>query len=29
MNHPHAHYFVYSLPPGGAQASLAAARREA
>ncbi len=26
---PHAHHFVYSLPPDGAQASLGAARREA
>jgi hypothetical protein len=26
---PHAHHFVYSLPPEGAQASLGAARREA
>jgi hypothetical protein len=26
---PHAHHFVYSLPPEGAQASLEAARREA
>jgi len=28
-NRPHAHHFVYSLPPEGAQASLGAARREA
>ncbi len=27
--YPHAHHFVYSLPPEGAQASLGAARREA
>jgi len=26
---PHAHHFVYSLPPEGASASLGAARREA
>jgi hypothetical protein len=26
---PHAHHFMYSLPPEGAQASLGAARREA
>jgi hypothetical protein len=26
---PHAHHFVYSLPPEGAVASLGAARREA
>ena len=26
---PHAHHFVYSLPPEGAHASLGAARREA
>ncbi len=26
---PHAHHFVYSLPPEGAQASLGTARREA
>jgi len=26
---PHAHHFVYPLPPEGAQASLGAARREA
>jgi 8-amino-7-oxononanoate synthase len=26
---PHAHHFVYSLPPEGAQATLGAARREA
>jgi hypothetical protein len=26
---PHAHHFVYSLPPEGAQAALGAARREA
>jgi hypothetical protein len=25
---PHAHHFVYSLPPEGALASLGAARRE-
>ena len=25
---PHAHHFVYSLPPRGAQVSLGAARRE-
>ncbi|MDR6858114.1 hypothetical protein J2W96_004440 [Variovorax guangxiensis] len=29
MDCPHAHHFVYSLPPEGAQASLEAARREA
>ena len=29
MPYPHAHHFVYSLPPEGAQASLGAARREA
>ncbi len=29
MLYPHAHHFVYSLPPEGAQASLGAARREA
>ncbi|MDB5892811.1 MAG: hypothetical protein JWQ88_342 [Rhodoferax sp.] len=29
MMYPHAHYFVYSLPPEGAQASLGAARRKA
>jgi hypothetical protein len=28
MNSFHAHHFVYSLPPEGAQASLGAARRE-
>lgn len=28
MHHPHAHHFVYSLPPEGALASLGAARRE-
>jgi hypothetical protein len=26
---PHAHHFVYSLPPGGALASFEAARQEA
>jgi len=26
---PHAHHFVYSLPPEGAQASLGAIQREA
>jgi hypothetical protein len=26
---PHAHHFVYSLPPEGAQASLGAAQRKA
>ena len=26
---PHAHHFVYSLPPEGAHAPLGAARREA
>ncbi len=26
---PHAHHFVYSLPPEGAPASLGAARQEA
>ena len=26
---PHAHHFVYSLPPEGAQASFEAARQEA
>ncbi len=25
---PHAHHFVYSLPPEGVRASLGAARRE-
>ena len=25
---PHAHHYVYSLPPEGAQASLGTARRE-
>ncbi len=29
MLYPHAHHFVYSLSPEGAQASLGAARREA
>jgi hypothetical protein len=29
MYHPHAHHFVYSLPPEGAQASFGAARQEA
>lgn len=28
MQNPHAHHFVYSLPPEGAQVSLGAARRE-
>ncbi len=28
MKRPHAHHFVYSLPPEGAQASLGAARQE-
>ena len=28
MTSPHAHHFVYSLPPKGAQASLGAAQRE-
>jgi len=28
MHRPHAHHFVYSLPPEGALASLGAARRE-
>jgi hypothetical protein len=27
MNSPHAHHFVYSLPPKGAQTALGAARR--
>jgi len=29
MNSPHAHHFMYSLPPEGASASLGAARQEA
>jgi hypothetical protein len=29
MMNPHAHHFVYSLPPEGALASLGAARQEA
>jgi len=29
MSSPHARHFVYSLPPEGAQAFLAAARRKA
>jgi hypothetical protein len=29
MKSPHAHHFVYSLPPKGVQACLGAARREA
>jgi hypothetical protein len=29
MKHPHAHHFVYSLPPKGAQASFGTARQEA
>ena len=29
MERPHAHHFVYSLPPEGAQASFGAARQEA
>jgi hypothetical protein len=28
MFYPHAHHFVYSLPPEGAQTALGAARRE-
>ncbi len=28
MIHPHAHHFVYSLPPMGAQSALGAALRE-
>ena len=29
MKYPHARHFVFSLPPEGARASLAAARQEA
>jgi hypothetical protein len=29
MNSPHAHHFVYPLPPEGTPACLGAARREA
>lgn len=28
MKRPHAHHFVYSLPPEGSQASFGAARQE-